>query len=102
MPRGPRLQGLKEAVALREGGGAHRPPGGGSLANCALAQSLPAVALGPVPLPAPAPCLDTRLTCALLSDTSFLPATAAAPSLPTAPVLEPRRPARPVAPLPER
>lgn len=60
--------------------------GGGSWASSALAQLLPAVALGPALLPVPAPRLDTRLTHALLLATSFLPATAAAPSLTHHPV----------------
>ena len=101
--------GGRTAGRLREGGRRRRcagsPPasaGGGSRASSALAQLLPAVALGPALLAAPAPRLDTRLTHALLSATSFLPATAAAPSLPTAPFCEPRHPSRPVTPLPER
>lgn len=63
---------------------------GGIWASSALAQLLPAVALGPALLAVPAPHLDTRLTHAFLLATSFLPATAAAPSLPTALPREPR------------
>lgn len=106
------LQGLKEAAAAAGGllassgkEAVHACPpadGGGSRASSALAQLLPAVALGPALLPAPAPRLDTSLTHALLSATSFLPATAAAPSLPTALSCEPRHPPHPGVPLPER
>lgn len=84
--------GVKEAGGLLAGSGkeavllARQRHGGGSWASSALAQLLPAVALGPALLPVPAPHLKaphTRLTHALLSATSFSPATAAPLSLPT-------------------